>query len=253
MADHWIIHRLNLAAEKIEQQLTGYRFAEAAETLYHVVWDDVADWYVEVAKVENHASMNAYVLDTVLRIAHPFAPFVTETIWQTLSWHDDLLAGSSWPTQKDYNALQAAEFGRLKRLIAEARYVMSELPGNQKYPLLYMDDALVADNAALIQKLTRAASVEHVDAPRGLRLAASGRDAWLDINAETLYEHQTNLEKRLAEAHAAVGALEGRLANENYVAKAPAKLVEESKEQLASKKALIERLKAELTVIGSDN
>ena len=253
MADHWIIHRLNLAAEKIEQQLTGYRFAEAAETLYHVVWDDVADWYVEVAKVENHASMNAYVLDTVLRIAHPFAPFVTETIWQTLSWHDDLLAGSSWPTQKDYNALQAAEFGRLKRLITEARYVMSELPGNQKYPLLYMDDALVADNAALIQKLTRAASVEHVDAPRGLRLAASGRDAWLDINAETLYEHQTNLEKRLAEAHAAVGALEGRLANENYVAKAPAKLVEESKEQLASKKALIERLKAELTVIGSDN
>lgn len=129
---------------------------------------------------------------------------------------------------------------------------MSELPGNQKYPIIYMDDALVADNAALIKKLTRAASVEHIDAPRGLRLASSGRDAWLDIDADTLYEHQTNLERRLAEAHTAVHALEGRLSNENYLAKAPAALVEESKEQLASKKALVERLEAELTVIGND-
>ena len=252
MADHWIIHRLNLASEKIDQQITDYRFAEAAETLYHAVWDDVADWFVEVAKVENHASMNAYVLDTVLRLAHPFAPFVTETIWQTLSWHDDLLAGSHWPEQKQYNELSAAEFGRLKRLVTEARYVMTELPGNKKYSILYMDDALVADNASLIQKLTRAASVDHIDTARGLRLASSGRDAWLDIDAETLYEHQTNLEKRLAEAHAAAHALESRLSNENYVKKAPQELVDETKEQLASKKALIERLEAELTVLGDN-
>ena len=90
MADHWIIGRLNAAAETIEGQLAAYRFAEAAETVYHVIWDEVADWYVEVSKKEQNLSMLAWVLDTSLRIAHPFSPFVTETIWQTLSWHSDI-------------------------------------------------------------------------------------------------------------------------------------------------------------------
>ena len=249
LADHWIVHRLNKAAETIERQIADYRFAEAAETVYHVVWDDVADWYVEASKVENHASMSAYVLDTILRLSHPFAPFVTETIWQSLSWHDNILAGESWPTKKDCNELASAEFGRLKRLVTEARYVMSELPGNERYSILYMDDSLVADNLDLIQKLAHAKTIEHIDQPRGLRLASSGRDAWLDLDAETLYEHQSNLEKRLAEERANVVALEARLSNESYVAKAPAALVEESRDQLTSKKALVERLEAELSVM----
>ena len=114
-----------------------------------------------------------------------------------------------------------------------------------------MDDALVADNLDLISKLTKAKSIEHTDQARGLRLAASGRDAWLDLDAETLYEHQTNLEKRLAAARGSVEALHGRLANESYVAKAPAALVDESKEQLKEKQALVERLEAELAVLGN--
>ena len=249
LADHWIVHRLNQAAAKIEKQIAEYRFAEAAETVYHIVWDDVADWYVETSKIENHASMSAYVLDTILRLSHPFAPFVTETIWQSLNWHDNLLAGDSWPTQKECSELAAAEFGRLKKLVGEARYVMSELPGNERYSILYMDDSLVEDNVELIQKLARAKSVERVDQPRGLRLATSGRDAWLDLDTETLYEHQSNLEKRLAETRQHVATLESRLANKKYIEKAPADLVEESRKQLTSKKALVERLEAELVVL----
>jgi valyl-tRNA synthetase len=213
--------------------------------------DDVADWYVEVSKVENHTSMSAYVLDTILKISHPFAPFVTETIWQSLSWHDNLLAGEEWPVGREYSDISAAQFSQLKSLVTEARYVMAELPGNERYTILYMDDALVADNLDLISKLTKAKSIEHTDQARGLRLAASGRDAWLDLDAETLYEHQTNLEKRLAAARGSVEALHGRLANESYVAKAPAALVEESKEQLKEKQALVERLEAELAVLGN--
>lgn len=250
IADHWIIRQLNKAASDIEEQLADYRFAEAAETVYHALWDDVADWYVEVSKVENHASMSAYVLDTILKISHPFAPFVTETIWQALSWHDTLLAGTTWPSQREYSDIAAAEFSRLKRLVVEARYVTSELPGNKQYALLYMDDALVADNAELVRKLSRVKSVEAIDQARGLRLAASGRDVWLDLDADTLYEHQSNLEKRLATVRSEVQALKGRLSNESYVAKAPANLVEESREQLASKEALVERLEAELEVLG---
>ena len=155
----------------------------------------------------------------------------------------------AWIKPAKYDDIAAGQFGRLKNLVSEARYVMSELPGNKRYGMLYMDDSLVADNAELIQKLARVKSVEHVDQARGLRLAVSGRDAWLDLDDNTLYEHQTNLEKRLANVRQQVKTLETRLANENYTAKAPAHLVEETRRQLAEEQALIKRLQTELQVI----
>lgn len=249
LADHWIINQLSQATSTIDRQLTDYRFAEAAETLYHVVWDDVADWYIEASKVDSHPSMLAWVLDTTLRLTHPFAPFVTETIWQTLGWTTGVLAGQAWPQVRQFNAISAGQFERIKELVTEARYVIAELPGNGTYPILYIDDSLVADNAELIQKLARAKSVTATTDPRGLRLASSGRDAWLDISQELLYEHQANLEKRLANTRQEAAILEGRLQNEGYIAKAPAELVEESRKALADKQATIKRLENELQVI----
>ena len=250
LADHWIVRQLGTAAEQIDRHMADYRFAEVAETLYHAIWDDVADWYVEASKSEQNLDMLAWVLDTSLRLAHPFAPFVTETIWQTLDWHDGILAADNWPRMHEYDDIRAEQFVRLQLLVSEARYVTSELPGNERYRLLYMDDSLVADNAALIQRLARVESIEYVDQARGLRLAASGRDAWLDIDEETLYEHQSNLERRLSEERLQVENLERRLSNDAYVAKAPADLVEASRRDLNDKRALVERLETELSVIG---
>lgn len=255
IADHWIVSRLLAARDSIDQQLADYRYAEASDTVYHAVWDDVADWYLEIAKTENHTDMLVWVLDTALTLAHPFAPFVTETIWQTLPWHEDptdMLISAEWPDDIDYSDISAGEFERFKRLVSEARFVTAELPGNDKYDLLYRDDSLVADNTELLVRLVREVkSVTHVDEGKGLRLAASGRDVWLDISEDTLYEHQTNLERRLAEVRASIAALEARLANESYAAKAPRHLVEESRQKLADETAHAERLEQELSVIGS--
>ena len=251
LADHWIARQLDEAAQSLDRQIATYHFAEAGETIYHTVWDDVADWYIESSKIEQNVDMNAYVLDTVLRLTHPFAPFLTETIWQALPWHDTILASETMPDRLEYDDIAAAAFGRLKDLVSEARYVVSELPGNKRYGLLYMDDSLVADNIELVKKLARVTSVEHVDQARGLRLAASGRDVWLDIDDETLYEHQANLEKRLAEERQHIRTLETRLANDNYVAKAPAALVEESRKTLREKQELITRLQNELQVVSN--
>lgn len=251
LADHWIARQLDEAAQSLDRQIATYHFAEAGETIYHTVWDDVADWYIEASKVEQNIDMNAYVLDTILRLTHPFAPFLTETIWQALPWHDTILASETMPDRLEYDDIAAAAFGRLKDLVSEARYVVSELPGNKRYGLLYMDDSLVADNIELVKKLARATSVEYVDQTRGLRLAASGRDVWLDIDDETLYEHQANLEKRLAEERQHIRTLEARLANDNYVAKAPPALVEESRKALREKQELITRLQNELQVVSN--
>lgn len=249
LADHWIIRELNSANADIQQRLEGYRFAEASETMYHAVWDNVADWFIEASKQQDNPDLLAWVLDTSLKIAHPFAPFVTETIWQTLAWHNDLLMTTRWPEEMPYNDIAAAEFGQLKDLVTEIRFVTSELPGNERYRLLYETDSLVADNATLIQKLAKLKDISKVDQARGLRLPNSGREAWLDVSEETLYEHQTNLESRLAEAHAAIANFEARLANKSYVDKAPAKLVEDTKKQLEAKQALVKALVSELEIL----
>lgn len=249
LADHWIMRELSAAITDIGSQIENYRFAEASETMYHAIWDNVADWYVEASKQQNNPSMLAWVLDTSLKIAHPFAPFVTETIWQTLLWHNDMLITTKWPEKVAYDDIAAAEFGRLKHLIAEVRFVISELPGNQRYNLLYQNDSLIADNANLIKRLAKLKDVQAVDQARGLRLANSGREAWLDVSAKTISEHESNLEVRLAEAQALIKTLKARLLNENYIAKAPAELVAETKTQLEQKQALVERLIHELDVL----
>jgi valyl-tRNA synthetase len=251
LADHWIVRELTQTADGIEQLLGEYRFAEAAETVYHTVWSSQADWFVEASKHESNPDMLAWALDTTLRLSHPFAPFVTETIWQTLPWYEEgsLLIRAPWPAPVPYDAIAAAEFERLQQLITEVRFVTAELPGSRKYTLLYHADSLVDDNSALIRQMGRLEAVEATEQPQGLRLANSGREAWLAVDQATLYEHQSNLEVRLAEAKQQHLRLVGRLENGSYVAKAPAELVEASRRELEEVIARIRRLETELEVI----
>ena len=145
--------------------------------------------------------------------------------------------------------IAAAQFTRIQKLVNEARYVTSELPGNKRYALLYQNDTLIEEYSPLIKHLARLESVQPVDQARGLRLAASNREAWLDIDEKTLYEHQSNLEVRLAETRLHLKKLEGRLSNENYLKKAPEELVEETKRDADATRKLIDRLVAELSVL----
>lgn len=248
-ADHWIIRQLNDAANNVAVRLEQYRFSEAAETVYHAIWDDVADWYIESSKTAINRPLLSWVLATSLRITHPFAPFVTETIWQTLNYTDGILMRDSWPTPEQYDEIEAEQFERIKELVSEGRWVITELPGNKKYRLLYGNDSLVKENADTIKHLMRLASVEHTDQPRGLRLAAANREVWLDIDDETLYQHQTELEMRLAEARKRLEGLEARINNPSYAEKAPAHLVEETRQHITEQQALIKRLVTELEVI----
>ena len=248
-ADHWIIRQLNDAANNIAVRIEQYRFSEASETVYHAIWDDVADWYIESSKTAINRPLLSWVLATSLKIAHPFAPFVTETIWQTLNYTDGILMREAWPTPEKFDPIAAEQFEQLKLLVAEGRWVIAELPGNKKYRLLYGNDSLIADNQDTIKHLMRLEAIKHTDQPRGLRLAAANREAWLDIDSETLYQHQENLEMRLAEARQKLAGLKKRLENPTYVEKAPAHLVEETREQLAEQEKIITRLVSELEVI----
>jgi len=176
------------------------------------------------------------------------APFVTETIWQTLSWRESLLMREDWPDTVDFDATAADNFEKLQALISEIRLVSAELKVKGGHSLLYIDDPLIDDNTALIKHLARLGSIEPTDSPKGLRLAVSGRRAWLDIDEKTLAKYRDSLEQRLKSAQQQIKSLEARLANEAYINKAPAALVEETREQLEEQKALIVRLERELAV-----
>ena len=248
VAEHWVARQLDRARRQISDHIAHYRFAEAVETVYHAIWDDAADWFVESAKSAARPEFLRYVLDVCLKLVHPFAPFVSETIWIAL--HDDktLLISEMYPSKLPFDAKQAAEFDKIRDLVVEIRYVLATLPA-QKYTLLYRDDELVANNSDLIKQLAQLKNVAKIDAPRGLKIASATSEVWLDLSPELVYDHQTKLELRLVDVRADIAKLENRLANENYVAKAPANLVAETRRDLAAQKELENRLVAELDVM----
>jgi valyl-tRNA synthetase len=248
LADHWVLYKLDAARKSIDELMDKYRFSEAADVVYHTVWNDVADWYLEASKQYPNASVLSWVLESVLKLVHPFAPFVTETIWTTMEGERPLLVSSPWPKKPDYNRIAAEEFERLKELVVETRFVAKELPG-AKQVLLYENDSLIADNANVIRRLAGLESVEYVEQPEGLRIAVPNREAWLKVTSEVLYEHQGKLETRLAECKQRILQLEARLSNENYLKQAPVKIVEETKQELETNRELETRLGRELQAI----
>jgi valyl-tRNA synthetase len=249
-ADHWILNQLNKASSNIGKLIETWRFAEAYELMYHTIWDDVADWYIESSKVHTNHSVLAYVLETSLTIAHPFAPFVTETIWQTLAWEKELLMTGTWPAEVPAQATKARTFAELQKLVSEIRFVSTDL-GQGKQTLVYTDDTLIASHADLIGHLAQLKAVTKVEKGRGLRLAVAAHEAWLDIDAKTLAHHKEKLEGRLTATREAISRLEGRLANKAYATNAPAAVVEQTRAQLAEQKTIEQRLARELEVVAS--
>lgn len=247
-ADHWILDRLNKASTRIGTLLEEYRFAEAYEQMYHTIWDDVADWYVESSKINTNETVLAYVLETILTIAHPFAPFVTETIWQTLKWEKTLLINGTWPQTAPVKPADVRDFDHIRQLVTEIRFVSTSL-AKGKQTLLFVSDPLIEANTALIHHLAQLKSIAQVGQGKGMRLAIAKHEVWLDVDEKTLYEHQTKLEHRLAETRQGISRLEMRLSNTGYVQKAPAQVVAQTRIQLAEQKTIEQRLVRELDVI----
>ena len=256
-AEHWVIAELNEAQEELGRMLAEYRFAEGVELVYTTIWNKVADWFIEAEKTAINPPVLAHVLETCLKLAHPFAPFVTETIWQTLSWTDDLLADEKWGDNAIYDIKQREDFEKIIKLVEEIRFVEANIPEHkQKDRLIYGDDALIAENAELILGLAKLEEVRSLTEKEqgkleegksiGLRLANSERIAWLDIDEKTIERYGRNLRERVKDVRDEIAQLEGRLENEAYVTKAPPELVEESRAILELKRDILNRLLREL-------
>ena len=253
MGEDWICREIDDCLKQVESSMKNYRFAEAVEVLYQTIWDKYADWFLESQKIFKNTGLLKQTLETILIALHPFAPFVTEAIWQNLSWSDGFIATAKWPNKLKFDPISAAEFESLISVVSEVRGTLQALPGTnnaKKYSLLYGNDSLVEDNLLLIRTLTKVPAINSLDGqPRGLRLALANHELYLDVPEKVVTEYKDALTEKILSVGRELDALNARMANPNYVEKAPEHLVKETKDQIKEKESLISRLKTQLNLI----
>lgn len=245
IADAWVLTKLQQSTKKISGHLDAYAFSEAYDVLYHFVWDDFADWYVEASKTEANRGVLAYTLETILKLAHPFAPFVTETIWQTLKWEgDSLLISSSWPEVQGTGAKKAALFEDIIELVSEIRFVTATAKATKPH-LYHTGDSFIAEHAQLIKKLSGVAAVSQVRDGSGLRLTQTGHDSWLGLDQATMAQLSKTLADKLDATKKSIAQLETRLKDKSYAQKAPKELVTQTRAQLKAAQELLAKQQTE--------
>jgi valyl-tRNA synthetase len=244
-ADHWILARLSQAGQKLSRQIENYRFSEGHETVYHLVWDEVADWYVEASKSKLNPSMLSYVLETILKLAHPYAPFVTETIWQTLHEEEvNLLITNGWPKKAAFDKDKADEFTQIKEIVSEIRQIktMVNLTGGT---LRYKDSKIIRENAGLIQKMAKLETVGEVGEGKGLQLTQTSEKCWIDISGDVAKKFVSKLSGREDELNQTLKTLKARLKSPNYTAKAPKNLVQDTRDNVREAETELETIAAQ--------
>ncbi|CAN1645138.1 ValS Valyl-tRNA synthetase [Candidatus Nanopelagicaceae bacterium] len=255
--DKWVLSRLAETTAEYSSLIESYEFARACESIYHFAWDDLCDWYLELSK-EAFASGNAaasqrvlgHVLDTLFRLLHPVMPFITETMWTTLTGGETLVT-AAWPVADAslINKKSEALVGELQKIITEVRRFRNDqgVKPSQKIPgriIAPADVTAYSGAMAFLLKLeltdfTPSASVE-IGAMK-VELDLSGT---VDVVAE-----RARLEKDLVNAQKDMKTAEVKLSNEGFIAKAPANVVAEIKERMAATSADIERITAQLAAL----
>jgi valyl-tRNA synthetase len=179
-------------------------------------------------------------------VAHPFAPFVTETIWQTMAWEKDtILAGRTFSKIHAGDKQRAAEFAEVQAIVAEARYITKAL--NVAGATLYYTEVPFLDsNAEVIKRLAHLRDVTEVKDGDGLYLTSTAHRCWLDIDTATAKAYLGELEGKRTRQASVIAQLESRLKNENYVKNAPKKVVDQTKAQLREAREQVESLTKEI-------
>lgn len=276
LPERWVLTRLQQVKQEVAKGFDGYRFDNIANALYHFVWDEYCDWYLELAKVQiqsgdaatKHACQATLieVLEEVLRLLHPITPFVTEELWQKVSLvagtreasDDTSVSVAPYPTANaeliDIDAIDA--FASLKSRIEAVRALRSEmqLSPAERVPLIAQGPhASLTEQAPYLAFLAKLSSVEVVDAlPEDsgapIQVVADSRlmlKVEIDVDAEKL-----RLDKEIARLETEIGRARGKLSNDAFVAKAPAQVVAQEQERLASFSDTLEKVRQQRSRLG---
>ena len=273
-ADRWIISRLQRTEAEITQHFADYRFDLLARAIYEFVWDEFCDWYLELAKVQLQQGTVAQqqatrrtlvdVLEAILRLAHPLIPFITEELWQAVAplagkKTQDSIMLAAYP-EADPTHIDADSEARVQRL-KETVYACRNLRGEmgispaQKVPLTASGDAAacaeIMGYAPYLKALAKLSEVETVDAnafdtvvDQGNTPVAVTGATRLTLKVEIdLAAERERLSKEITRLEGEVAKAQAKLANQSFIARAPAHIVEQEKKRLADFATTLEKLR----------
>ncbi len=258
LADRWVISRLNKTVIAVSQKIEAFEFSAAGEDLRAFTLDDLADWYLEASKFEpspRKAALLHDILGVILRLWHPFMPFVTEAVWQEMKGGEPLMA-AVWPKSERNNIDEAAEasFSRLQSIVTSIRNLRSEHrlpPGDKVTVRLYCHGAESEFEALrpLIMGLRTGVGTLEISASGPERsddlfANVAGIDIFIEVSVDAAAE-RTRLDKEITKLDAARTALRSRLSNEEFRSKAPKHIIETEEKKLAEYAVMIEKMKAQ--------
>ncbi|MEK0287771.1 valine--tRNA ligase [Caldifermentibacillus hisashii] len=270
VADEWILTRLNETIETVTNLAEKYEFGEVGRALYNFIWDDFCDWYIEMAKLPLYGedetakkttrSVLAYVLDQTMRLLHPFMPFITEEIWQNLPHEGESITVAEWPKVRPELSNQEAseQMKLLVEIIRSVRNIRAEVntPMSKKIAMIInAHDEKILDtletNKAYLERFCNpemlTIGVGALAPKKAMTAVVSGAEIYLPLQGLINIEEEiTRLEKELEKLNKEVERVQKKLANEKFVAKAPAQVVEEErakeKDYLEKRATVQERL-----------
>jgi valyl-tRNA synthetase len=254
--NRWIAHETAKAAAEITQAIEAYAFSEAAGAAYRFVWNVYCDWYVELSKPlltgadgaakDETRAMAAWALDKILKLLHPFMPFITEELWAVTAEQgpkrSSLLALSQWPSLEGLADDKAeAEIGWVIDLVTAIRSLRAEMNITAAIPLVLAGASQETQGRAqrwaeFIKRLARVSEISSAaSAPQGsAQLVVRGEVAALPlIGVIDIAAERARLAKELAKADADIARVDAKLGNANFVARAPEEVIEEEKEKRA--------------------
>jgi len=268
-ADRWILDRAEEVRAKVDAYLDDYQFAKANELLYHFTWDELCDWYLEIAKTQiprdgvseqgrNTQIVLGRVLDVVLRLLHPTMPFVTEVLWKALTGGESIVV-APWPTVADTNGgatkdeVAARRIADADKLITELRRFRSDqgVKPSQKVPgRLDFAAADLSNQEELVRNLANTtAAAEDFDPSASIevRLSQATVEVTLDTHGAVDVEaERKRLEKDLAKANKELEQTGKKLGNENFLSKAPEEVVNKIKQRQQIAREEVERITSRL-------
>ncbi len=253
--DKWILSRLSETISEVDSLLERYEFARACELMYHFAWDDLCDWYLELSKEafssgdsDNTKRVLGFVLDQLFRLMHPIMPFITETMWTTLTGGESLVI-ATWPVAHAEHVDKASEklIGQLQEIITDVRRFRNDqgIKTSQKIPARFIAPAHISDYSGAMAFVLR---LELGDITPSAHCEVGSVKVEFDLTGSIdVVAERARLEKDLATAVKDKQTAEVKLNNQGFMAKAPENVVVEIRERLEKTTADIERLTSQLS------
>lgn len=255
LADQWILTRLNETISTVTELSDKYEFGEVGRALYNFIWDEFCDWYIEMSKIpmngedesqkQTTRSVLSYVLDKIMKMLHPFMPFVTETIWQSLPHHGETIVKANWPTVDQALIFNESKqtMEQLVEIIKSVRQSRVEVntPLSKAIPILIQtkDEKIkhtLMDNISYLHKFCNPSQLTidtEIEIPEKAMttVVVAGKvvlplEGLIDMDKEI-----ARLEKELDKLQSELDRVDKKLSNENFVNKAPEKIINEEKEK----------------------